>query len=120
MNIQKLKKFVAALFAALFVVTLAPAAKAGPSSPEVFRPVMTMTTAKQIPVGSKIALSCDNGGPVTVVTVNKDRSYLKGFTCPVSKRRYHVRQGGSGHTPDQFDYQATGGYTAHLLSYRKL
>jgi len=120
MNIQKLQKTVPALLAALFIVTLAPAAKAGPSGLEIYRPVMTMTQAMQIPVGSKIAIACDAGGPVTVVTVVKDRKYLKSFTCPVTKRVYHIVQTGGGHNADQFVYEAKGGYTAHLLTYGKL
>lgn len=118
MNINKLHKAAAALFAALFIITLAPAAKAD-SAFEIYRPVMTMTAAKQIPVGSKIAVSCEAGGPVTVFTVDKDRSYLKSFTCPVTKRLYRVTQGGSGHGADQFVYEAKGGYRARLLTVGK-
>ncbi len=120
MHINQLRTGLGAVAAALFIVTLAPQAQAGPGPQQVYRPVATMTAAEQIPVGSKIAFSCDNGGPVTVVTVDKDRSYLKGFTCPVSKRVYRLMPGGGGRAADQFVYQAKGGYTAHLLSLGKL
>jgi hypothetical protein len=120
MNISKLHKALGAVAAALFIVTLAPQAQAGQGPQQIYRPVMTMTAAQQIPVGSKIAFSCDNGGPVTVVTVDKERSYLKGFTCPVSKRVYRFSPGGSGHTAYQFVYRAKGGFSAHLLTLGKL
>lgn len=125
MNIRNLQKTSGALFAALFIVTLALVAQASPTESsrlgprEVYRPVTTMAAAQGLPVGSRIAFSCDNGGPVTVVTVDKDRNYLKSFTCPVSKRVYRLSPGGSGHGSDLI-YQAKGGYTAHLLSLGKI
>lgn len=120
MHIHTLHKSLGALAAALFIVTLAPSANAGPGPQQIYRPVMTMTAAQGIPVGSRIAFSCDNGGPVSVFTVDKDRSYLKGFTCPVSKRLYRLMPGGGGHAPDQFIYEAKGGYKAHLLTLGKI
>lgn len=125
MNIHKLHKAGVALFAALFIVALTPAAQASPNEyyrqgpREVYRPVTTMAAARELPVGSRIAFSCDNGGPVTIVTVDKSRSYLKSFTCPVSKRVYRVSPGGAGHGADLV-YQAKGGYTAHLLTLGKI
>ncbi len=120
MNITKYSKTLVALVADVFAVALVSEAQAGPGPQQIYRPVMTMTAAQQLPVGSKIAFSCNNGGPVTVVTVDKERSYLKGFTCPVSKRVYRFSPGGGGRTADQFVYQAKGGYTAHLLTLGKL
>ena len=119
MHINKIHKALGALAAALFIITLAPQAQAGPGPQQIYRPVVTMSAAQEIPVGSRIALSCDNGGPVSVFTVDKDRSYLKGFTCPVSKRYYRLMPGG-GARSGEIVYQAKGGYTAHLLTFSKL
>ena len=108
------------LFGALLSFGVITSAVAGPGPHQVFTPVKTMTAAKKIPVGSRIALSCDNGGPVTIVTVGKDRDYLKGFTCPVSKRLYRFSPGGGAHGSDQFIYKSEDGFSAHLLTLGKL
>jgi hypothetical protein len=108
------------LCGALFGFGVVTSGVAGPGPQQVFAPVKTMAAAKKIPVGSRIALSCDNGGPVTVVTVGKDRDYLKGFTCPVSKRLYRFSPGGGSHASDQFIYKSEDGFTAHLLTLGKL
>lgn len=104
-----------ALLAGFFTVS----AMAGPGPQQVFVRVKTKTQAQEIPVGSQIALSCNNG-PVTIVTVEKDRDYLKGFTCPVSKRLYRYSPGGGARGGDQFIYKSDDGFTAHLLTLGKL
>lgn len=108
------------LFSVLLTFGAVTTVSAGPGPQQVFRPVQTMEAAKKIPVGSRIALSCDNGGPVTVVTVDKDREYLKQFKCAVSKRLYRFSPGGGANSPDQFIYKADNGMTAHLLTLGKL
>src|SRR5690349_13974526 len=52
-------------FVALLSFGVITPAVAGPGPHQVYTPVRTMSAAKKIPVGSRIALSCDNGGPVT-------------------------------------------------------
>lgn len=108
------------LCTALLTFGLITSALAGPGPHEVYTPVKTMPEAQKIPVGSRIALSCDNGGPVTIVTVEAGRDYLKGFTCPVSKKLYRFSPGGGGHTADQFIYKTDDGLTAHLLTLGKI
>jgi hypothetical protein len=109
-----------ALFSAILTFGLITSAVAGPGPREVYAPVKTVAQAQEIPIGSRIALSCDDGGPVTIVTVEKDRDYLKGFTCPVTHRVYHFAPGGGGRGGDQFVYRADNGLTAHLLSSGKI
>lgn len=99
---------------ALFIIAAAPLANAQRANMQSFQPVVEMKAAQEIPVGSQIAITCNSGGPVTVLTVDEDRSYLKGFTCPVTKRVYTVitggRAGGTGIT-----YKSEDGFTARLL-----
>ena len=99
---------------ALFIIAAAPLASAQRANIQSFQPVVEMTMAQEIPVGSKIAITCNSGGPVSILTVDAERSYLKGFTCPVTKRVYTVvtggRAGGTG-----FVYKSEDGFTARLL-----
>lgn len=108
------------LFSVLLTFGVITSAVAGPGPHEVYTPVKTMTEAQKIPIGSRIALSCDNGGPITVVTVEKDRDYLKGFKCPVTGRLYHFAPGNGAHGGEQFVYRSDDGFTAHLLSLGKI
>lgn len=102
------------IITAFLIVAAAPLALAQRANMQSFKPVVEMRVAQEIPVGSQIAISCNSGGPVTILTVDGERSYLKGFTCPVSKRVYTVvtggRAGGTGIT-----YKSEDGFTARLL-----
>jgi hypothetical protein len=117
---MKTNIFIRILFSTLLTFGVVTSALAGPGPHEVYTPVKTMPEAQKLPIGSRIALSCDNGGPVSIVTVEKDRGYLKGFTCPVTKRLYRVSPGGGARSGDQFIYRTDDGFTAHLLTLGKL
>jgi hypothetical protein len=102
------------VFTALLIISAAPLASAQRSNMQSFVPVVEMKAAQEIPVGTQIAVSCNSGGPVTILTVDKDRSYLKGYTCPVTKRVYTVSTGGrAGGTG--FVYKTEDGFTARIL-----
>lgn len=102
------------VFTSLLIISAAPIAGAQRANMQSFVPVVEMKAAQEIPVGTQIAVSCNSGGPVTILTVDEDRSYLKGFTCPVTKRVYSVSTGGrAGGTG--FVYKSEGGFTARIL-----
>lgn len=98
---------------AFLIIAAAPLAMAQRANMQSFKPVVEMKMAEEIPVGSQIIIACNNGGPVTILTVDEERSYLKGFTCPVTKRVYTVSGGRSGGTG--LTYKADDGFTARLL-----
>ncbi len=99
---------------AFIILAAAPLASAQRSDMKSYVPVVEMKAAQEIPVGSQIAIACNSGGPVTILTVDEDRSYLKGFTCPVSKRVYTVvNSGRAGNTG--IAYKSDDGFTARLL-----
>lgn len=108
-------KLLAILSAALFLAL--NAAQAGPGPQAMYRPVMSMKEARALPVGETIAISCGNCGGVSTYVVDKDRSYLKGYTCPMCKREYHVTQpggGGRAAAMGHFVYVDKGESVAHL------
>lgn len=109
MNTNQLRTMITAFL----LIAAAPLASAQRAEMQSYKPVVEMKVAQEVPIGSKIAIACNNGGPVTILTVDADRSYLKGFTCPVTKRVYTVsggRSGGSG-----IVYKSEDGFTARLL-----
>jgi predicted RNA-binding Zn-ribbon protein involved in translation (DUF1610 family) len=114
MNITKHSKTLGALIAAVFAITLASEAQAGPGPQQVFTPVKTMKQAQSLRPGSRIAISCGNCGGITTYTVDEGRSYLKGYTCPSCKRVYRVMPGGGGRAVDQFTLADKYGQIAHL------
>lgn len=107
------------ILGSIFYGGVQTAALAGPTH-EIYKPVKTVTQARKLPVGTRIALSCDNGGPVTIVTIDEKRDYMRGFTCPVSKNLYRFSPGGGAHGSDLFLYKTDSGLTAHLLTLGKL
>jgi hypothetical protein len=98
---------------AFLIIAAAPLASAQRAEMQSYKPVVEMKMAQEVPVGSKIAIACNSGGPVTILTVDADRSYLKGFTCPVTKRVYTVSGGRDGGTG--IVYKSEDGFTARLL-----
>lgn len=106
------------IITAFLLVAAAPLASAQRAEMRSYVPVVEMKAAQEIPVGSQIAITCNSGGPVTILTVDEERSYLKGFTCPVSKRVYTVvNSGRAGNTG--FAYKSDDGFTARLLTVGK-
>jgi hypothetical protein len=120
MNITKYSKTLGALVAAAFVVAITSGAQAGPGPQQVFTPVKTMKQAQSLKVGARIAVSCGNCGGVTTLTVDDERSYLRGFTCPSCKRAYHIMPGGGGRAADQLAYVDKAGQFARLSVAGKL
>ena len=98
---------------AFIILAAAPLASAQRAEMKSYVPVVEMKAAQEIPVGSQIAIACNSGGPVTIITVDEERSYLKGFTCPVTKRVYKVSGGRAGETG--ITYKTEDGFTARLL-----
>ena len=116
MNITKYSKTLGAFVAAVFAVGLASEAQAGPGPQQIFAPVKTMKQAQGLAPGSRIAISCGNCSGVTTYVVDKERSYMQGFTCPSCKRVYRVMPGGSGRAALQFTLADKEGHIAHLLA----
>ena len=115
MNITKLNKTLAALATAILIASFALEAHAGPGNQQTYRPVTTMTVAASIPMGETITVSCGNCNGVTMMTVDKDRSYLKGFTCPSCKRKFRViSPGGGGKGTDIYVLEDADKHLAHL------
>ena len=98
---------------AFLLIAAAPLASAQRAEMRSYVPVVEMKAAQEIPVGSQIAITCNSGGPVTILTVDEERSYLKGFTCPVTKRVYKVSGGRAGESG--ISYKTEDGFTARLL-----
>jgi hypothetical protein len=117
MSIIKQHKTLGALAAAIFVASFTPQANAGPGPQQVFRPVTTMKQAESIPVGETISFSCGNCNGATTMTVDKDRSYLKRFTCPSCKRKFRViSPGGGGKGTDIYLLEDDDKHVAHLAA----
>jgi hypothetical protein len=119
MKTIQIHKLLAVLSAALLLAV--NAAQAGPGPHELYHPVMSMKVARALPVGETIAISCGNCGGVSAYIVDKDRSYLHGFTCPLCKREFHVSQPGGGGRAvamGHFVYVDKGESVAHLAAKR--
>ena len=113
-----ISKTLGVLAAAILLASLAPHAIAGPD-PQMFRPVTTMKKAESLKVGTTLAISCGNCGGVSTITVDQGRSYLRGFTCPMCKREFHVLQPGGGAraaAQGQFVYVDKAEHFAHLAA----
>jgi predicted RNA-binding Zn-ribbon protein involved in translation (DUF1610 family) len=115
MNKQVISKTLRGLFTALFISATVAQAQAGPG-PEAFTSVKTAKQTETIKEGDRIAFFCGNCGTVTVLTVDKDRSFLRGYTCPKCKLKFVMHQiGGRGQSVGTFVYEDDAGHKAKLL-----
>jgi rubredoxin len=66
-------------------------AQAGPDrSIQVFHPVKTQEEVQAIKPGTKVAVTCPDCKAVIVKKVNKDKSNLTHFDCPVCKHSFEL------------------------------
>jgi hypothetical protein len=117
MKINRFQNLLRALSAAAAIVLFASAAQAGPGPHQMYYPVKTQKQAQNLQVGQRIAISCGNCGGVTTITVDKDRSYLRGFACPLCKREFRIVQPGGGGRADaigRFVYVDEASHIARL------
>ena len=115
MNTHIVYKTLRALLPAFFVLAFATQAQADPN-PQMFIPVTSVKQAKSINSGEKIAFACANCGTITMLTVDRDRTYLHGFTCPHCKLNYVMfNSGGQGGSVGAFVYQDDAGHHAKLM-----
>jgi len=119
MNITHHSKAFAAFVGAAAMI-LAPNVQAGPGPRQVFTPVKTMKQAQALKPGTQIAISCGNCGGISTLTVDDDRSFMKGVTCPSCKHVFRIMPGGGGRSADQFTLVDKYGQLAHLASRGKL
>ena len=71
------------------LVSAVPHVQAGPG-PRVYAPVKSGKAAEVLEPGTHIAVQCGGCGGITLLTVNKDHSNLKSFTCPLCKAEFHT------------------------------
>jgi predicted RNA-binding Zn-ribbon protein involved in translation (DUF1610 family) len=115
MNRTSISKTLRGLFAAFLVSVIVTQAQAGPG-PQAFTPVKTAKQAESIKEGDRIAFHCGNCGTVTVLTVDKERSFLRGYTCPKCKLKFVMHQvGGQGGSVGSYVYEDGAGHSAKLL-----
>jgi hypothetical protein len=115
-----LKKITALLAAALLTAGLTTTATAGPGPMTTFKAVKSEKEAANLKVGTQIATTCDQCHGVSVATVNNERTYLHGYTCPACKLKFTtIMPGGGGRgTIGSFSYSDAAGHTAHLAAAR--
>jgi hypothetical protein len=107
------------LFSALFFAVIIFPTYAD-SLYEIYAPVSTPEQARTIKPGSRIAFECGGCGAVSTMTVDKHRSYLHGFTCPVCKRKFVSESLGGNVGSVGFSYDDYAGHHAKLLMMRHL
>jgi hypothetical protein len=112
-------KSIALLAATLFLAGFTATATAGPGPTMMFHAVKSEKEAAKLKIGTQIAVACGNCGGITVMTVDADRSYLRGFTCPTCKKTFSViMPGGGGRgTLGSFAYSDDAGHTATLTAH---
>lgn len=93
-------------------------ASAGPG-PMMFHPVKSAKEAGKLKEGTQIAISCGKCHGISVMTVDKDRSYLQGYTCPMCKVTFKtIMPGGGGRgTVGLYSYSDGAGTTATLTAH---
>jgi predicted RNA-binding Zn-ribbon protein involved in translation (DUF1610 family) len=73
-------------------------AHAGPG-PHTFAPITTIQAADALKPGQQVAIQCPDCGAIQILTLDKNRSALKSWTCPVCHEVFHtVESGSSGKT----------------------
>jgi predicted RNA-binding Zn-ribbon protein involved in translation (DUF1610 family) len=103
------------LFGALLTFGVITSAVAGPGPQLIFTPVKTMKQAERIKPGETIAFSCGNCGSVSVTVADKDRSYLRGYTCNMCKKKFVLRDNAHGQAQGSFIYEDDEKHFATLL-----
>ena len=86
-------KFYGAALAALILGTAS--LQAGPG-PLTFVPVKSHAEAEGLKPATKIAVTCPSCGAVSVSVVDKSKSHMHGFSCPVCKHTFAIEPVGSG------------------------
>jgi transposase-like protein len=87
-------KFYAAALGALVFAT--SSLQAGPGPQQIYVPVKTAAEAEALKADTKIAITCPSCNAVTVSTVDKNKSHMHGFSCPVCKHTFELEPVGSG------------------------
>jgi len=114
MKITLLPKVTGAIAAAMLLSIAVPKVQAG--EPHTYIPVKTVQQADAIKPGQKIAVHCACGA-ITLLTVNKDRSNLSDFVCPVCHHEFRVSQvgtSGKSHASGMFVLTDKEGNEAHV------
>ena len=115
MNTHIVYKTLRGLLPAFFVLAFAAQAQADPN-PQMFVPVTSAKQARSIIPGEKIAFACANCGAITMLTVDKDRTFLHGYTCPHCKLKYvMLNVGGQTGSVGGYFYEDDAGHHAKLM-----
>lgn len=103
------------LLCAFLAAGIAAPAVAGPGPHVTYVPVTTMKQAESIKPGTRIATECPICGGIRTMTADKDRSWLKGFTCEHCKTTFVVQQDAHGGSRGAYICQDSAGHKAKLL-----
>jgi len=87
---------------------------------EIYAPVSTPEQARSIKPGTRVAFACGACGAVTTMIVDKNHSYLHGFTCPLCKRKFVTESLGGNVGSVGFSYVDDAGHHSKLLVMRHL
>ncbi len=109
---------IASLAAVALCFGITSTAMAGPG-PMMFHPVKSAKEAAGLKVGSEIAVTCGKCHGMSVMTVDSERSYQKGYNCPMCKLSYKtIMPGGGGRGSYGLYYYTDGAGSTATLSAR--